>query len=326
MGPSENILVIKLGAMGDFIQALGPMAAIAKHHPGANITLLTTAPYVELAKASGLFNDIWIDSRPKLFDVKKILQFRARILEKNFHRIYDLQTSDRSGFYFHLLSPWLKLFLGPFAGTWQRPEWSSAVKGASHPHTDPARALLHTVERQKEQLSIAGINDVPASDLSWALSDVSAFGIGEPYALLVPGGSAHRPDKRWAIENYAEIAKRMMRAGITPVIIGSEAERGICTAIERDVPGSMNLCAKTNLLDIATLGRGAALALGNDTGPMHIIATAGAPSVVVFSSASDPRLCQPRGKRVKVLKRDALSMLSVGEVWTILTLMRETPR
>ncbi|MDH3335316.1 MAG: glycosyltransferase family 9 protein [Rhodospirillaceae bacterium] len=326
MEPEKNILVIKLGAMGDFIQALGPMVAIAKHHPRANITLLTTAPYVELAKASGLFDDVWIDSRPKIFEIKKSLALRRKILEKNFHRIYDLQTSDRSGFYFRLLNPWLRLFLGPFAGKWQRPEWSGSVKGASHPHTDPARALLHTVERQKEQLAIAGINDVPASDLSWALSDVSVFGIAGPYALLVPGGSAHRPEKRWAIENYTEIAKRMMAAGITPAIIGSEAERGICTVIERDVPGSLNLCAKTSLLDIATLGRGAALALGNDTGPMHIIATAGAPSVVVFSSASDPRLCQPRGKRVKVLSRDNLKMLSAGEVWTILTLMRETPR
>ncbi|MBT4888118.1 MAG: ADP-heptose--LPS heptosyltransferase, partial [Rhodospirillales bacterium] len=40
--PSENqqerILVIKLGALGDMIQALGPMAAIRKHHPNAHIT------------------------------------------------------------------------------------------------------------------------------------------------------------------------------------------------------------------------------------------------------------------------------------------------
>ncbi|MDH5188179.1 MAG: glycosyltransferase family 9 protein [Rhodospirillaceae bacterium] len=330
MEPSEknniNILVIKLGAMGDFIQALGPMAAIRNHHANANITLLTTAPYVELAKASGLFNEVWVDQRPKLYEIKKILEFRKRILKKNFLRIYDLQTSDRSGFYFQLLSPWLRTILDPFWEKWKMPEWSGSVSGASHPHTDPARAFLHTVERQKEQLAIAGINDVPSADLSWAASDISAFAINGPYGLLVPGGSAHRPDKRWAIENYVEIAKRMMAQNITPVIIGSEAERGICIIIERDVPGSLNLCAKTSLVDIATLGRGAEIALGNDTGPMHIIATAGAPSVVAFSSESDPKLCQPRGKRVKVVRRDDLKMLSVGEVWTILTLMRETPR
>ncbi|HZT52668.1 MAG TPA: ADP-heptose--LPS heptosyltransferase, partial [Stellaceae bacterium] len=40
-----RILVIKLGALGDFVQAMGPAAAIRAHHPRAEITLLTAAPY-----------------------------------------------------------------------------------------------------------------------------------------------------------------------------------------------------------------------------------------------------------------------------------------
>ena len=43
-----NILVIKLGALGDFVQAMGPAAATRAHHRDAEITLLTTAPYAEL--------------------------------------------------------------------------------------------------------------------------------------------------------------------------------------------------------------------------------------------------------------------------------------
>src|SRR6266568_4059670 len=50
--PVPRILVIKLGALGDFVQALGPAAAIRAHHPEAAITLLTTAPFAELARAA----------------------------------------------------------------------------------------------------------------------------------------------------------------------------------------------------------------------------------------------------------------------------------
>lgn len=321
MEQPTNILVIKLGAMGDFVQALGPMEAIAKHHAPARITLLTTKPYVEFAKASKLFDEVWVDDRPKILEIGKAINLRRRILGGNFNRIYDLQTSDRSGFYFHLLSPLLR----PLLGGGKRAEWSGSVSGASHPHTDPARAKLHTVERQKEQLGIAGITDVGPADLSWAEKDVSSFGVKPPYALLIPGGSPHRPDKRWAVENYTEIAKRMLIENITPVVIGSEAERAIIGMIERDAPGVVNLCGKTDLVDIAALGRNAALALGNDTGPMHIIASAGAPAVVLFSDESDPSLCRPRGKRVKVLQKASMKMLAVGEVWTILMLMLETP-
>ena len=52
--PSEGarILVIKLAALGDVVQAFGPFAAIHAHHPDAEITLLTTPPYAGLLRRS----------------------------------------------------------------------------------------------------------------------------------------------------------------------------------------------------------------------------------------------------------------------------------
>ena len=49
----RRVLVVKLGALGDFILALGPFAAIRTAHADAEITLLTTAPFVDLARMSG---------------------------------------------------------------------------------------------------------------------------------------------------------------------------------------------------------------------------------------------------------------------------------
>jgi hypothetical protein len=45
----KRILIIKLAALGDFVQAFGPFAAIRAYHPESHITLLTTPPYVALA-------------------------------------------------------------------------------------------------------------------------------------------------------------------------------------------------------------------------------------------------------------------------------------
>ena len=47
----RRVLVIKLGALGDFVQGFGPFAAIRAHHPTAHITLLTTRPFAALAEA-----------------------------------------------------------------------------------------------------------------------------------------------------------------------------------------------------------------------------------------------------------------------------------
>ena len=51
----RRILVIKHGALGDFVLATGPFAAIRAHHPDEWIVLLTTAPYAALAETSPIF-------------------------------------------------------------------------------------------------------------------------------------------------------------------------------------------------------------------------------------------------------------------------------
>ena len=306
-GPSR-ILIIKHGALGDFVMALGPAQAIRAHHAQAHITLLTTAPYAGLARASGLFDDVWIDSRPRISQLSALLALRRRLREGGFERVYDLQTSSRSSFYYHLF---------PAA---KRPEWSGIVVRGSHPHDNPARRGMHTIDRQADQLHMAGIDTVPPPSLDWVEADVGGFGLKPPYALLVPGGAAHRPRKRWPASQYAELADRLSGEGLTPVIAGGPDEQGIAVEIERAVPAAVNLAGKTSLEQIAVLARGAALAVGNDTGPMHMAAIAGCPCVVLFSAESDPERTAPRGRAVKVLRREPLSALPADDVWRALEL------
>ena len=74
------------------------------------------------------------------------------------------------------------------------------------------------------------------------------------------------------------------------------------------------MMGRTSLEEIVALARHAVLAVGNDTGPMHIAATAGCACAVLFSRASDPELSRPQGPRVTVLRRDELDDLHPEEV------------
>ena len=69
MSAAQRVLVIKLGAMGDFVQASGPFAAIRAHHPKAQITLLTTAAFAHFAEESPWFDTVWCDRRPKRWNL-----------------------------------------------------------------------------------------------------------------------------------------------------------------------------------------------------------------------------------------------------------------
>ena len=300
---TDRILVIKLGALGDIILAMGPFAAIRKTHASAHITLLTAAPYAELVGASDYFDDVWIDPRPSALRPAQWLGLRRRLRDGRFDRVYDLQTSDRTGWYYRMMGPG------------RRPEWSGIARGCSHPHANPRRDDMHSIDRQNEQLAMAGIADVPSADLSWMKSDTSRFGLTGRYALLVPGAAAHRPRKRWPAERYGELSRALVERSVVPAILAGAgaAEEEAARAIAASCAGAHAVIG-AGLSDIAALARGAAGAVGNDTGPMHIVAAAGCPSLVLFSADSEPELVRPPGSHVGVLQRDELAALPASEV------------
>jgi ADP-heptose:LPS heptosyltransferase len=303
----EQILVIKHGALGDVVLATAAFAAIRTQHPTAEITLLTTDPYAALLKDSPYFDAFRVDARRPWWHLGEALRVLRFLRSRPWRRVYDLQTSRRSSFYYRLLpSP--------------KPEFSGIARGCSHEHATPHRTRLHTLEREREQLSIAGITETPAPNIDWLKGEgAEAFGVHAPYALLVPGGSAHGPEKRWPAEHYAALAAWCVEQGVQPVLIGTAAEAEVLDRIQKSEIGNLkpelrNLCNRTSFGAIAELARGARFAVGNDTGPMHIVAAAGCPSVVLFSSASDPDLCAPRAPGVRVLREENLARLQPGRV------------
>jgi ADP-heptose:LPS heptosyltransferase len=56
------------------------------------------------------------------------------------------------------------------------------------------------------------------------------------------------------------------------------------------------------------------IAIGNDTGPTHLAAAAGTPTLTLFGDDSDPALCAPRGALVTVLRHHPLADLPVEAV------------
>jgi len=301
---TPSVLVIKLGALGDFVQALGPMRAIRDAHADAPLVLLTTEPYANFARASNLFDDIWIDSRPHGLQIGTWLALRRQLLGGGFSRVYDLQTSDRSSFYHRLFWPR------------QKPEWSGIAPGCTHPHANPERDFMHTIDRQREQLQMAGIDGSPAPDLGWVDAELQELNLAPQFALLAPGGARHRPCKRWPADAFIKLATQLSADSIQPVFIGGGDEAGLLGEIAAGVPDARNLAGQTSLLELAAMGRTATLAVGNDTGPMHLLAVAGCPCLVLYSGDSDPALCAQRGARVEIIRVADLGALTPETVIT----------
>ncbi|NBX66405.1 MAG: glycosyltransferase family 9 protein [Proteobacteria bacterium] len=304
----RNILVIKHGAFGDFMQSLGCLAAIRRHHADDHITLMTTKPFEAMARASGYVDEVYVDGRPKWYRIRRWFALRLWLIAQGFDRVYDLQNSERTSAYFKLFS--------------KKPEWSGIAKGTSHAIADDAaRKNKHVFQALVEQLAVAGIAPVTHDELRWIEADVSAFSLPVKYALVVPGCSAKHKAKRWPEGRYTDVCRWMVQKGVTPVLIGTADEVEVTSAIKAQCPEAVDLTGKTSLMQIAVLARGALCAIGNDTGPIHMIGPTGCPTLGLYPGFSNPVRHGPLGARVKTIQKKTMADITTDEVLTGLSVL-----
>src|SRR5689334_5948713 len=177
-----DILIIKLGALGDVFQAEGALRDIRAHHPDARITVLTAPPYRALLERCPWVDRVWIDPRAPRWRADRMLALRRQLRGGHFDMVYDLQNAGRTAFYYR----WF-LYGTP---------WSGTAPGCSHPHRVENPKTIRSLDRLAGQLRDAGVpvRHTPAPDLSWAADDVSDLladaGVVAPYIVLLPGSSA----------------------------------------------------------------------------------------------------------------------------------------
>lgn len=307
MSQQGNILVIKQGALGDIILATAAFKAIRTYHPHAHITCLTREAYAPLLKQCPWFDAILIDPKPKPWQLSKLRTLYKRLNSKKFTHVYDLQNATRSSLYW-----WL--FKRP------KPKFSGAAKFASHRFILKNHLHLHAFERLKAQLAQMHISLSGLPDITWLEANIQALLPPTAYILIVPGGAPHRPEKRWPAEYYANFANQLhMLQGLTCLLIGTEAERAEIETIQKRAPHCISLLGKTSIAELATLARHAYAAIGNDTGPMHIIAANNTPCLVLFSNASSPEFSAPIGAHVSTLQVANLQDLAPEKVLTQFT-------
>ena len=287
---AERVLVIQLGELTAFVQALAAAKRIRDFHVGARITLITTDAARELAEKCPYFDTVEADGKPT--EAQAITKLIARIRTAKYDMVYDLEGSSRTSNYYQGMRPW-------------PPLWSGPVAGASH-RFEMERGEKHPLDRYATQLEAAGIavGEPLVPELHWVRSALrdpprlqpDFFGIRGRYVLMLPRGGEAESNRYWAQDKYIELARRMVRRGVTPVILGTAEVRPVGAAIASAEPGAKNLVTRADLFQTIGLAERAALALGDDVELMHVVAAAGAPCVTFLSALARPDIAAPRGK------------------------------
>ncbi|RKZ14471.1 hypothetical protein DRQ53_11415, partial [bacterium] len=150
-----------------------------------------------------------------------------------------------------------------------------------------------------------------AAQCEWVPGPIGAAGLAnlraaEPrleQAFVALGASAmFGPAKQWPSESFVELARRFRdEDDLLPVFIGGpgDAERRMAAELA-DAAGGVDLAGRTDLPTLAALLDAARLYVGNDSGPMHLAAATGTPTVGIFGS-TNPAWTAPRGPRAVVV-------------------------
>lgn len=135
--------------------------------------------------------------------------------------------------------------------------------------TDSEPSVSLTVSDKRREAALSMINKAGAQ-------------AGKPLAVLCPG-SVNSRAKRWPPERYAELADRLAESGMNVVLIGSPAELDVSTEVSsRARRQPMVLTGKTTVAEAVAIIGIANVLITNDTGPAHIGAALGTPTLVIF--------------------------------------------
>ncbi len=282
----KSVLVVKLSAIGDVIHALPVSYAIKETYPEAKVTWVVEPPAYDILKDNPYIDNIIVFEKKKFKSMRGFLQnygpFTKILNADKYDASLDLQGLFKSAAIAWSAKAPIRL------GTCNMREMSHKV---SRPVVGP-NANGHIVERYLDVVRELGCQvnkvvfpmEISPRDQQAAEGAMQQAGIRmeNPYVVLAVG--ANWPNKRWPTRYYAKLSDWLYDRKIIPVIIGGGMLDSTLAGeidAEAEIPPII-LVGKTTLKQLAHVIKNAKAVVGGDTGPVHLAAGLGVPTVMVM--------------------------------------------
>jgi len=304
----RNILVIKIGAIGDVILAVPSLKALRAKFPDAKIKVLVGVQSREALGRCPYINDLIVsDFKGKDGSLRGLLRVAGELRKNCFDIAIDLQNNRKS----HILAA---LSLAPERYGYDNGKLSFLLNNSikdDAPFLDP-------IEHQFRTLKLAGVKPVEkalelwtsASDEEAAKKFLADSWVKESQALI---GINVRASSRWETKNWppayiAELCDRLAKElNIRAVLTGAKNDAGFAEEIAKLTKSKPIIAAgKTSLMELAALVRHFSVYLTPDSAPMHIAAAVGTPFVALFGPTDPARHLAPSDNRIVLCKSGEL--------------------
>jgi ADP-heptose:LPS heptosyltransferase len=285
----NNILIIKHGSLGDIIRCDGIIRSIKKFHTNSRIILMTSNRFVSLMSKNPLIDNIIVDDRVSLFNIKYFINLKRKLIKYSPILIYDLQNSQRTLLYKKFLLPDFK--------------WIST------------RMEKHPISGIQGLADMLKKNNIPYKDaletnLSWLTNDVrnilKSKKIKKNYILIIPGSSKSHPEKRWPF--FPQLINLLIKKKYEVLSILGPDESNIIDMI----PGKKLI--NLNWGDLAGIINKSSFVISNDTGPVHIAACMKKRGIIIFGPSTSSTRVGLSNDNFIIKENENLAYLKPDEV------------
>ncbi|MBI3553651.1 MAG: hypothetical protein HY077_14230 [Elusimicrobia bacterium] len=299
----EKVLIIQSAFLGDTLLTLPLARDVKALWPGCALIVLTLEKTADLFRASPWVDEVVIDDKRGRhggllgpWRLKDELKGRGLAIALIPHR------SFRSA-----LIAWL-------ADIPRRVGFSSSAGRLLLTDAVPFAWLMHDLERNLALLKPldGGSRASPGESVYLGRDENACRAVAErlreaglkdgQLAVGVHPGSVW-PTKRWLPERFAEICRRLRCEGFFPVLVGGAQDAELCGRIAAE-SGALDWAGRTKLEELKGLMPRLALFLTNDSGPMHLAAGCGVPTLAVFGATTRELGFFPYGAAHRVIEAD----------------------
>ena len=334
-----RILLIRFSSLGDLVLLTALIDGIAVAFPGHDLHLATKDQYRELFDNN--LHIVKIHALPSDSGFGGLLGLRRDLALEGFETIIDAHNVIRSNFLYRTIGARRKVQLGK-----DQIRKLSIIRAGKDTYEDTVTMkdrYLGLIAELGAAIPVVSTRLTPPPSAEAAVEtffDENGL-TGRRVVALAPG--ARWETKRWPSDRFAEITSAISDSGHAVLVIGSEAEKDICS-IAAHGGVATNACGRLSLMETAAALKKASVLVTNDSGPLHIAEATGTPVVALFGPTVrqfgyfpllddsialekeiDCRPCSRNGARpCHIDKRDCLENIGTTEVLASVNRVLET--
>ncbi|MEO6034506.1 MAG: glycosyltransferase family 9 protein [Verrucomicrobiota bacterium] len=289
-----KILVIRGGAIGDFILTFPVLSALRAEFPEAHLEVLGYPHIADLAVAGGLVQ------RARSIEAQPLARFFAR----------GGELSDELCEYFSSFDIIISYLYDPDKIFQINVASCSRAQFIAGPHRPDEKQKVHATKvflQPLERLAIFEAEEIPKLSLKGIASS-------DKQLAFHPGSGSER--KNWPANFWAELIETTLAETDHPILlVGGEAESSRLDFLGRSIPRErLDIAENLALVDLAVRLQSCAGFVGHDSGISHLAAALGLPGLVLWGDTVE-EIWRPPSAKIKILRSaSGLAGLSVARV------------